>query len=146
MARIKIDLPGKWLFSLDLPVRITDINYGRHLGNDSMLALIQEARVRWLQQFGWTEMIAEPVGLTMIDVAVRFKGEAVFGDTLRIQLAPVEWAKLGFELVYLVTKVAGGAEVARAKTGFVFFDYAAHRIAPMPPEFRATVEGGPKVA
>jgi hypothetical protein len=41
-----------------------------------------------------------------------------------------------------VTKVASGAEVARAKTGFVFFDYAVHRIAAMPPDFRATVEGG----
>ena len=143
MSRVTIELPATWLFSIDLPVRITDINYGNHLGNDSLLSMLQEARVRWLHQFGWTELVTPPVGLIMIDVAVRFKAEAVFGDTLRFQIAAIEWSGAGFDLVYLVTKSATGEEVARAQTGMCFFDYAKRRIARIPAGFRETVEGKP---
>ena len=48
MSRIKLALPDRWTFSTELPVRISDINYGGHLGNDAVLALAQEARVRFL--------------------------------------------------------------------------------------------------
>ena len=70
MTRVKIDLPQTWLFSVDLPVRITDINYGNHLGNDALVGLLQEARVRWLNQFGWTELIEGAIGLIQIEVTV----------------------------------------------------------------------------
>ena len=138
--RVKIDLPPRWLFAIDLPVRITDINYGHHLGNDAFLAMLQEARVRWLQQFGWTELqVSGTVGLIMVDIAVRFKAESVFGDVLRVQLAAVEWTDYGFDLVNLATK-NGGTEVARANFGMVFFDYATRRLAPVPAGFRDRVE------
>lgn len=140
MPSVKIDLPEKWVFSIDIPVRITDINYGNHLGNDSFLSLFQEARVRWLNQFGWTELISENAGLIMVDVAVRFKSEAHFGDVLRIKIAPVEWTKRGFDLVYLAENSATGSEVARARSGFLFFDYASRKIAAVPEGFREKVD------
>lgn len=135
MPRQKIELPENWQFSTELPVRITDLNYGRHVGNDTMLSLLQEARVQWLRSLGYpSELLAEPVGLILIDLAVRFKSELVYGDTARVQIAVAEWSRRGFELVYLVSN--GGAEVARATTGFVFFDYAARRLADAPEGFR----------
>ncbi|MCU0364969.1 MAG: hypothetical protein MUE93_04775 [Ignavibacteriaceae bacterium] len=41
MPRIKIETPDKFIFSTEIPIRITDINYGGHLGNDSLLSIIQ---------------------------------------------------------------------------------------------------------
>jgi acyl-CoA thioesterase FadM len=137
MARVKIELPSEWLFSTDLPVRITDLNYGRHVGNDAMLGLLQEARVRWLRALGYpSELLAEPVGLILVDLAVRFKAELAYGDVARIRLAISEWTRRGFELVYGVVKAADESEVARATNGFVFFDYAARELADVPPGFR----------
>lgn len=141
MPRVKIHLPEKWLFETELPVRITDINYGNHLGNDALLAMLQEARVRWLHQFGWTEKLDENTGLIMVDVSIRFKAEAFFGETLAIRLAPGEWSGHGFSIHYLVTKSGTGEEVARAQTGMLFFDYAARRIAGPPAGFREKVGG-----
>jgi len=46
MARIKIEIPDKFIYKTEIPIRITDINYGGHLGNDSLLSIIHEARVR----------------------------------------------------------------------------------------------------
>lgn len=141
MPRQKIELPERWLFSTELPVRITDLNYGRHVGNDTMLALLQEARVRWLRALGYeSELLAEPVGLILVDLAVRFKAELGYGDTLRVRIAVSEWSRRGFELVYWATKGADETEVARATTGFVFFDYSARRLADPPADFRARID------
>ena len=135
MSRIKIERPHAWDFSTDIPVRITDINYGNHVGNDAMVGILHEARMRWLRQLGHTsELIAPPVGLIMVDLAIRFKHEAVHGDILTVQLALKDRTSRGFTLVYEISK-AEGREVARAQSGFVFFDYTLKQLADSPVEF-----------
>ena len=39
MARIRLSMPEKFIFTTELPVRITDLNYGGHVGNDVFLSL-----------------------------------------------------------------------------------------------------------
>ena len=136
-----IALPSSWTFQIDLPVRITDFNYGHLLGNDSFLSLLQEARVRWLHREGWTELkIDGSTGLILVELEVRFKAEAVFGDVLRIELAPTEWSSVGFDLLYRATNAATGDEIARARTGMGFFDYAARKLARVPAGVREKME------
>ena len=142
MPRVKIELPPQWSFTTEIPIRVTDINYGNHMGNDAFLGILHEARMRWLAQFGWTELIFDNIGLIMVDIAVRLKSQAVYGDTLRVSLAPVEFTKLGFDLVYLAEKTGTGTEVARAQTGMIFFDYAKNKMTPMPEAFRSKVTAG----
>ena len=56
MARIKIDLPVKFSFSTTIPIRITDINFGGHVGNDTILSIVHEARAKFFQHFGYDEL------------------------------------------------------------------------------------------
>ena len=49
MARIKIDLPGKFVFSTKIPVRITDINFGGHVGNDTILSIVHETSAQFFK-------------------------------------------------------------------------------------------------
>lgn len=139
MARIKIELPVSWSFSTELPVRVTDINYGNHMGNDAFLGLLHEARMQWLAQFGWTELISERAGLIMVEIEVRLKSQAAYGDVLKISMSPVNFGRMGFDLIYRAENAATGVEVARARTGMVFFDYTANKLAAMPTEFRSKV-------
>jgi acyl-CoA thioesterase FadM len=139
MSSIRITLPDTYLFSTDLPVRITDLNYGNHLGNDAFVSFVHEARVRWLQKHGWTELSVGGLGLIMVDLAVRFKAEALYGDTLRIELAVQDWTRCGFTLVYRASNADTGKEIARATTGMVFFDYEKKAIQEIPDWFRARV-------
>lgn len=142
MPRVKIELPVSWSFSTQLPVRVTDINYGNHMGNDAFLGLLHEARMQWLAQFGWTELISERTGLIMVEIEVRLKSQAVYGDVLKVAMSPVNFGRMGFDLVYLAENAATGVEVARARTGMVFFDYTANKLAAMPPGFRERVVAG----
>jgi acyl-CoA thioesterase FadM len=55
MARIKIDLPAKFPFSARIPVRITDINFAGHVGNDTILSIVHESRTQFFTHLGYTE-------------------------------------------------------------------------------------------
>ena len=87
MARIKIDLPENFSFTTSIPVRITDLNYGGHVGNDTMLSLIHEARMQFLKQLGYTELEFAGVGLIMADVGIEFKNELFYGDVVMVSVA-----------------------------------------------------------
>ena len=50
MARLKLEFPeDQYYYSTQLTVRVTDINGANHLGNDSMISMISEARARFLR-------------------------------------------------------------------------------------------------
>ncbi|MCD2425852.1 thioesterase family protein [Niabella pedocola] len=134
MARIKITLPEIFPFSCTIPVRITDINYGGHAGNDALLGMIHEARVQFLSRIGYTELSMEGVGLIMADVAIEFKNEAFMGETLLVSVAAGDFQRVGFDLYYRVEKEMEGKKVpvVFAKTGMVCFDYTQRKMAPIP--------------
>src|SRR5450631_1666945 len=102
MSRIKIDLPEYFSFSTSFAVHITDLNYGAHVGNDKVLSFLHEARVRYLQSFGYTELNMEGVSMIMADAALIFKNEMYYGDELLISIQPVEFNRVGFDLIYKI--------------------------------------------
>jgi acyl-CoA thioester hydrolase len=139
MARVKVALPSTFLFATQLPVRITDLNYGAHLGNDALLSLLHEARVQLLAHLGTAEVDhATGLGFIMADVAVEYKAEAFYGDVLHFDIGAADLSKYGFDLVYLV-KNQTGREVARAKTGMLCFDYNTRKLRVLPAELAAQV-------
>ncbi len=134
MGRVKIQFPdNNPLYIADIPVRITDINYGNHLGNDSLLSIIHEARVQMLYQHGFTEMNAGGNSLIMADVAIAYKAESFYGDKLRVNIYSDEIQTGSFTLLYNITAMRGEKPlpIAHASTGMVCFDYTTRRIMPM---------------
>ncbi len=135
MARLRISLPEKFPFETELDVRVTDINYGGHLGNDALVGLLHEARLRWLDQLGQSELDFYGRGLIMLDLMVQYKQQGFRSDRLTVAIAP-EMDGPRFQLYYLVKNSKDGREVARARTGIVCFDYEAQEALPVPEEFR----------
>jgi acyl-CoA thioester hydrolase len=136
MARIKLDLPEIFIFSTVVHVRVSDINYGGHLGNDSILSLIHEARVRFLSKYGFSEFNVEGRGIIMTDAVIVYKSQGFYGDELKIEVAVRDLTRLGCDFFYRLTNTKTGKEVARAKTAVVFFDYQNHRTVEMPVKFK----------
>lgn len=134
MSRIKIDLPGTFSFTAIIPVRITDINYGNHVGNDAVLSIIHEARMQFLLKNGYTELNFDGVGLIMTDVGIEFKKEIFYGDTLEIKIAAADFTSAGFDLYYLLEKQQGNnnVTVVIAKTGMVCYNYERKKITAVP--------------
>lgn len=124
MRRIKLEMPAVYSFKTELTVRITDINYGGHLGNANVLALMHEARVRFLKSFGYSEIDVEGYGTIMLDSVVIYKAQAFAGDILQIEVTAGDFSRLGCDIFYRITNKESGAEVVLAKTGIAIFDYA----------------------
>lgn len=142
MPRVKIDLPATFSFSCKIQVRITDINYGGHLGNDSVLSIIHEARVQYLQQLGYTELNLAGAGLIMADAALEFKSEVFYGETITASVAAGAISKIGFDLYYKLENQENGKSktIAIVKTGMICFDYAKKKIMAVPEEVREKLE------
>ena len=137
MARIKLLIPEQKIFSTEIAVRITDLNYGNHVGNDAFVRLIHEARVQWLSSNNYTELNIEGASLIMADLAVEYKGESFYGDLLIIEIAVGEISKAGFELYYIihVNRNANNILIAKAKTGMVCYNYEEKKVRELPEKF-----------
>jgi acyl-CoA thioesterase FadM len=141
LARVEIDLPEAFAFTTEIPVRIGDVNYGGHLGNDAVLSILHEARVRLFARHGWTELNVGGPGIVMVDAAIVYRAEGAWGMTLRVDVAVADVRTRGCDVVYRVSDVATGREIARAKTGIVFFDYASRRVVHAPEAFQTAFGG-----
>jgi len=142
MNRIKINLPEHFPFSTRLQIRVTDLNYGGHVGNDTVLSILQEARQQFLQSRGYTELQVEGFGLIMADAMVEYKKEMNHLDQLKIDIAAKDFDKMGFDLYYRVVIEKNGEEIlaVRAKTGMMLFDYTTRKKASMTDTIIATLQ------
>ncbi len=137
MARIKIDLPEHFLFTTTLSVRITDLNYGVHLGNDALLGMIHEARMQFLDSFGYSELNLAGVSLIMADSAIVYKYQAYFQDPLAFDITAGEFSAKGFDIFYRITHAINHQLIAKAKTGMVCYDYENAQLENVPEDFKA---------
>ena len=137
MPRLSIDLPASFIFNATIPVRASDLNYGNHVGHDSILTLMQEARILFYRRMGFPNELSfeGPVGQVIADVAVVYKSESFLGDVLIFKLAVTDVSKYGFDIIYLIVNEGTGTEVARGKTGIVCFNYDLRKIATIPQRF-----------
>lgn len=139
MARVTVRIPDHSHFKATIPVRVTDLNYGNHLGNDALLSIMHEARMQLLNHFGWSELSIGGASMIMADVAIAYKGEGFYGDVLHINLAFDDLNKYGFDITYHITN-QNGKEVARAKTGMLCFNYEQRKLMSLPAEVKAKIE------
>lgn len=138
MARVKLIMPENSIAVVTVPVRISDINYGNHLGNDAFVSIIHEARMQWLMQYGFTELNIEGTGLILADLAIEFKNESFYGDAVEITIAVGEISKISFELYYKLTAKRNDKIIllAFAKTGIVSYDYVAKKVIAVPEKLK----------
>ncbi len=143
MARIKLDIPERIIASFQIPVRITDINYGNHVGNDAFVSIIHESRMQWLNQYGYTELKIEGIGLIMSDLAIEFKNESFYGDVLDVKIGADGLSRVGFDLYYQLFAIRNNETIllAKAKTGMVCYDYELKKVVPVPEQLLNILAG-----
>ena len=139
MPRVKIDLPENFFdITISIPVRITDINYGDHVGNDSVVSIIHEARMQFLQHHGFTELNIEGIGLIMSDLVAEFKNESFYKDIIDVKIGSGDISKVSFELIYNLSTGRNYQQVviANAKTTMVCYDYALKKVVSIPQKLK----------
>ena len=142
MTRIKIDIPDKIIGTFIIPVRIADINYGNHVGNDAFVSIIHEARMQWLKQYDYTELKIDGIGLIMTDLAIEFKNESFYGDVVEVKLGVADITRVGFDLYYQLFAKRNNENIliANAKTGMVCYNYEAKKVSAIPEKLLAILK------
>jgi acyl-CoA thioesterase FadM len=141
MARLKLHFPeDQYCYTTLLTVRATDINAGNHLGNDSMISMISEARACFLFEFGVRETEPDGTGIIVTDLATTYRAEAHARDSLLFEVGVMDFNKYGGDITFRITRPRDKTLIAMAKQGFVFFNYKTSEVVVMPEEFRAKFE------
>ncbi len=144
MSRVVIALPDRFLFSTEIPIRMSDINAGRHLAFHWVLSFTEEARVRFFRHLGYTE--GNNVAVITADAAVIYKKQGFYGQTLKVEVGLADLHSKGCDMVFRMSNLETGEEMFRAKSGILFFSYQQQKVVPMPESFTAKVaalESGP---
>jgi acyl-CoA thioester hydrolase len=140
MARVKLNFPSqKPIFTAQIPLRITDMNYGNHLGNDIVLSIMHDARMQFLASLGYTELEVGGCGMIMADVMIAYRNEGYYRDVLTVELFTDEVGSRSFDFMYKITTTRADKliEIAHAKTGMVCYDYKAGKVCSIPATLRA---------
>lgn len=141
MPRVQIDLPEQFPFHTEVPILASDINFANHLGNDRLMGLLQEARIRFFKWLGYSEADVEGSSMILADAALQYLSEGFHGDVLKIEVTLADFSRCGMDVYYRVTNLTTGQLQCRAKTGLVFFDYSTRKVQPVPEAFKERVAG-----
>jgi acyl-CoA thioesterase FadM len=143
MSGNKLEMPSSFSFQTAIPVRITDLNYGGHVGNDQILSMIHEARVQYLSFYGFDEMNLAGVGLIMRDVTIEFKSELFYGDIILASVQSAEFSRIGFNIYYQFEKENDDKKIllVQARTGMISYNYSAKKIVSLPEQARKVLSG-----
>ncbi|OPY83382.1 MAG: hypothetical protein A4E65_00609 [Syntrophorhabdus sp. PtaU1.Bin153] len=140
MSRIKLSEQSDYEFHFTITLQPRDINYGGHLGNDSLVSLLGAARANALRLLGLSEgdLGDGRTGVIMSDLVVNFRAEGFMFDELLIDTHIGEVNRTGFRIFHRVTK--DKTLIALAETGITTFDYVSRKIAPVPGTFLGALQ------
>lgn len=141
MARVAIPELDEYAFTVELPIMLAHINRGDHLGNEHIIAFLNEARVQYMAACHVPEFT--DAGPTMInaDLAVIYKSEARYGERLRIEMAATDFNKYGCDVVYRISSTTDQRLVALAKTAHLHYDASTQKLLLAPEGFREKLLG-----
>ncbi|MCU0369900.1 MAG: thioesterase family protein [Bacteroidales bacterium] len=125
-----------------ISVRVGDINYGGHMGNDKALLVFHDARIHFLQSLGFTENNIGGPGIIMRDAHVTFRKEVFLHDVLLVDAGIDDVSNSAFNMIYTVRRESDDTVVFTGSTGLLAFDYQTRKPVRIPEVFLEKISIG----
>ncbi|RLV58375.1 thioesterase [Parashewanella curva] len=109
-------------FTVDLSVRVADLNYGNHLGYNGLVSLLHHARLEYFKHFGINELDVDGATAYIKQLKVDYQGEAFLHDVLHFQYRVFETTRAVCTFEALITKNDDHAPVAHAFETMILLD------------------------
>jgi len=143
ISKLKFDVT-QTLFEYETSVLVSHLNYGNHLGYDSVLSLLHDARMQWLKIHEMSELsIDGNTGWMVSEANISYKSEGSFGDDLVISLYTTDIDKRFLTLVYSIHNKTTNKLLAVATTKHVFFDFNTGKLSRAPENFKNIITLNP---
>lgn len=142
MERVRLEFPDADLrHRHPLTVRITDMNYGRHLGHDAVISLLHEARANALDALGLSEADMGGYPSVAADIAVQYQAEARWPDALVVDTAIPEPGSKVVAVYHRIRREADARVVATARINLMLVDRRTGRPVAIPDSVRQRLGG-----
>lgn len=142
MERVKLEFPEAAIrHRHPLSVRVTDMNYGQHLGHDTVISLMHEARTHALAALGFTEGDLGGYPCVAADLAVQYQAEARWPDALVAETAIPEPGRRAITVFHRLQRPADARTVATARITLMLVNPESGRSVAVPETLRAALAG-----
>lgn len=146
MERVKLEFPAEAIIHRHpLTVRVTDMNYGRHLGHDALVSLLHEARIQAFAALDLPEWDMHGYPTVVADLAVQYQSEARWPDALIIATAVPEPQGKALTVYQRIYQAESEQIVASARVNQLLIDVASGRPVEVPEQVQqalADARGG----
>ncbi|EHJ92400.1 acyl-CoA thioesterase [Vreelandella boliviensis] len=137
MERVKLDFPAEAVIHRHpLTVRVTDMNYGRHLGHDALVSLLHEARIQAFAALDLPEWDMHGYPSVVADIAVQYQSEARWPDALMIATAVPEPQGKALTIYQRIYQTESQQVVATARVNQLLIDLATGRPVEVPEQVK----------
>ena len=127
------------IYTCPLKVRVADLNYGNHVGNDRILGFMHEARASWLADNNLSEIDVGGCGTIIAGAALDYKSQANLHQQLEVDLGVSSISNARFSLVYRIRCLTTQKVVALGVTDMGCFDYVRQKPVKIPPPLLALI-------
>ncbi|MGM0988369.1 MAG: acyl-CoA thioesterase [Pseudomonadota bacterium] len=142
MERVRLSFPtGDVMHRHPLTVRVTDMNYGRHLGHDALVSLLHEARVAAFATRDLREWDLGGYPCVAADLAVQYQAETRWPDALVVETAIPEPGRKAIGVYHRILRERDGATVATARLNLLLVDPRDGRPVAIPAGVRHALAG-----
>ncbi len=146
MQRLELEFPqAQCLHRYALTVRISDINYGRHLGHDAIVGLFHEARAQAFEALGHHEWDVAGYPSVVAELAIEYRSEARWGDELIAETAILPAEGKALSVYQRLKRPADGRCVAVARLALVLLDPERGRPVAVPASFNDALAAAQRV-
>jgi acyl-CoA thioesterase FadM len=114
-------------------IRVGDINYGGHMGNDKALLLFHDARIYFLGLKGYSEKYIGGPGLIMAEAHIYYKKELFLADEVNVYVHIEDIRGISFEMHYTIMR--DEELVMLGNTKMISFDYEKRKVTKIPDAF-----------
>jgi acyl-CoA thioester hydrolase len=126
--------------SSEYVVSVGDINYGGHMGNDKALTIFSDARINFLNHFGFTELnIGNGLSLILAEANVKYKKEVFMHDVLKTDVWVSEVEGLKWIISYETKRIKDDTVVFTGTTLMLCFNYDKKKVSRIPKSFLSKI-------
>jgi len=125
-------------FSIPLSVRVNDLNYGNHVGYQNYFTYFQEARIAYLNQFGYSELDIEGCGMIVGEANCKYTRELFLNDRIDVTCRISTLKSKLFVMEYQIFKT--DENCAQGFTRNFCYDYQAKKTTRLPEAFVQAVK------
>ncbi|MFI4956551.1 MAG: acyl-CoA thioesterase [Gammaproteobacteria bacterium] len=122
-------------YFVDQIVRVTDLNYGNHVGVSQMSGMAHQARFAYLNSMGLSESDIGGVAIMVLESTICMKAESFLGDLLRFYVEFQRVSKSQCVCNVFVFNLVKDVLVATVEDKIIAYDYQRRRPSALPETF-----------